>query len=159
MRLLIIALALFVSSFVEYWVHRLAHLGIMLKERHWTHHEENAIDSWFRGWINLITAILPWTGWAGFLFGFESGIVVLAAELLYMALTVYAHELQHLYPDQVFWMKCPIHQLHHDDPRGDGNFGVVTDFWDRVFGTHSVHGWRPADATISLRKLAGIRWF
>jgi len=158
MWLLIFALALVVSSFVEYWVHRLAHLGIVLKERHWTHHKENDADSWLRGWVRLMAAILPWTGWVGFPFGIEIGFAVLAAELSYMALAVYAHELQHVYPDQVFWMKCPIHQLHHDDPGGHENFGLVTDFWDRVFGTHSTQNWRSASAKISLRKLTGIRW-
>ncbi len=158
MLVAVFALALVLSSFVEYWVHRLAHVGIVLKERHWTHHQENAADSWLRGSVQLMLGILPWTGWTGFPFGIAIGLVVLAAQVLYMALAVYAHELQHVYPDQVFWMKCPIHHVHHDEGRVHENFGLVTDVWDRIFGTYSAQHWRPTSAKISLRKLTGIRW-
>ena len=53
--------------------------------------------------------------------------------LLLLALV---HKLSHERPGLVFWMPRNSHRLHHGKtPRH--NFGIVTRFWDRVFGTYA----------------------
>jgi sterol desaturase/sphingolipid hydroxylase (fatty acid hydroxylase superfamily) len=49
-------------------------------------------------------------------------------------LAAYAHQIQHANPGLVFWMKRPVHRLHHAGTKG--NYGILVDWWDRLFGTY-----------------------
>ncbi|HLJ94372.1 MAG TPA: sterol desaturase family protein [Gemmataceae bacterium] len=155
----VFVIAIIFSSFVEYWIHRLAHEGIVLKEVHWSHHQINRTGGWLWDYLYVIRIGLWPFAWIGFPFGVRVGFIFLLGEIVYLGLAVYSHELQHRYPNQVFWMKCPVHYLHHRYRKGSDNFGLLTDFWDRVFRTSSDQFWKPSGEKISLRKLLGIKWY
>ena len=132
--------ALFVSSFVEYAVHRLMHAGFALHARHVAHHK----DGWGQGfWPELGTYLLPglllilppWLLGVGIGVGWTAGCVLFAA---FMA---YAHQLQHDNPLACRWMRIPVHYVHHRDQMWHHNFGMAVDWWDRLFGTHKVVPW------------------
>jgi sterol desaturase/sphingolipid hydroxylase (fatty acid hydroxylase superfamily) len=72
----------------------------------------------------------------GFLFGVPAGLGFIAGALLYVFFAAWAHQMHHERPELVFWMKTPVHRVHHDRQLRRANFGLVTDFWDRVFGTY-----------------------
>jgi sterol desaturase/sphingolipid hydroxylase (fatty acid hydroxylase superfamily) len=154
------AAGLILSSFMEYWLHRLAHAGVIFKETHRAHHAaRHHPGGWLRECLSIVVIVLPWFCWVGFPFGFDVGLAVLAAQLVYIALSGYVHQLSHCHPDQLLWLGGPTHYLHHHHRKGNDNFGIVTAFWDRVFGTYSATGWHPVRQQFSLRKLAGIKWF
>jgi sterol desaturase/sphingolipid hydroxylase (fatty acid hydroxylase superfamily) len=35
-----------------------------------------------------------------------------------------------------FWMKRPVHRLHHEGGEVEGNYGILVDWWDRLFGSY-----------------------
>ena len=72
----------------------------------------------------------------GLLMDVHSGAVLGQHALAYTLLASYAHQIQHANPDLVFWMKRPVHRLHHDAGAIEGNFGILVDWWDRLFGSY-----------------------
>ncbi|MBX2801077.1 MAG: sterol desaturase family protein [Myxococcales bacterium] len=131
-------LALLVGTFVEYWGHRLMHVGRVLKKRHARHHQRGTGQGWlgeFRDYV-LPTLLICWVG---FLHSTEAGVGFLLGDLCYAALAAYAHQLQHERPKQVFWLSQPVHAVHHYHQEWHHNFGITVDVWDRVFGTFKAH--------------------
>ena len=129
--------ALIVVSFLEYAIHRLMHAGVVFGARHAAHHK----DGWGQGfWPELRDYIVPglplilpswWLGTEVGL-GWTSGCVSFA---LFMA---YAHQLQHDNPLACRWMHIPVHYVHHRDQMWHHNFGMTSDWWDRLLGTYKV---------------------
>jgi sterol desaturase/sphingolipid hydroxylase (fatty acid hydroxylase superfamily) len=129
--------AVIVSSFLEYAVHRLMHVGVMLHARHVAHHK----DGWGQGfWPELRDYLLP--GLAVILPSWFLGASIGAGWTMGCALSAcfmaYAHQLQHDNPRACRWMRLPVHYVHHRDQMWHHNFGLAFDVWDRVFGTYKV---------------------
>jgi len=130
-----------VGTLVEYLVHRLMHSRVLLGRKHAEHHR----DGWGQGWLGecgdyfLPTLLVIWVG---FLRSAPAGIGWALGGFLYAALAAYAHQLQHEYPDLVFWMPRPVHTLHHKHHMWKNNFGILVDWWDRVFGTYQYVEWK-----------------
>lgn len=157
-------IGLVVASLAEYWVHVLMHRGIFLSRTHFNHHREPEDESWFKqfGYFMLGGAV-PWllvcvVSW---LLGvLVVGLAFMAGCVSWAAWVAYAHTLQHLRPEQCFWMSMPVHHVHHAHEMSQHNFGLSIDWWDRVFGTYvRVPYERPKDTRISLWALLTIRWF
>lgn len=154
------ALALFIGTFVEYGMHRLMHAGVIYGANHIQHHREGFGQGWFGEFLGYFLPSLAII-WLGFLVSTAAGIGFALGGFLQAAWSAYAHQLQHERPDLVFWMKRPVHHLHHEGRMWRHNFGISFDFWDRVFGTY-----RPMDREEarpeSLAAYAGlftIKWF
>lgn len=100
------------SSFVEYWGHRLMHTGRVLRAKHAEHHK----IGWGQGWIwefrDYALPSLPFA-WLGFLWSFPFGVGFAMGAVAYAALAAYAHQLQHERPNALFWLKQPVHAVHH----------------------------------------------
>jgi len=139
--LFVIALvvAVFVGTFLEYLMHRAMHEWGFFHRQHWRHHQENHADHWIWDMFTLYGPIsipfilmgLPMALWSWWLFlGWAAGGV------LYVFVFSLCHFIQHSYPRSVFWMKTPIHHLHHRFDKGRNNYGVTVDWWDKVFGTY-----------------------
>lgn len=129
------------TSFMEYWIHRLMHHRFLLGLKHAEHHR----DGWGQGWLGEFCDYMKGTlllGWLGFLHSVPAGIGFAVAATVYCAWSAYAHQLQHENPDLVFWMKRPVHYLHHKHHMWRHNFGIAFDFWDRVFGTYQRVDWQ-----------------
>jgi sterol desaturase/sphingolipid hydroxylase (fatty acid hydroxylase superfamily) len=57
-------------------------------------------------------------------------------------------------------MPRPVHYLHHEHHLWKTNFGILVDWWDRVFGTYQHIEWRrekPISA-YGLRAFFDIHW-
>ena len=144
-----IAIASFVAAFilaslVEYWVHRLMHQPLKLGERHRDHHRRNegqgVIWEFFDYIRGSLVAIAP-----AFFVSFTAGFGWSLGAIVYAAFSAYAHQLQHENPTKCFWMKMPVHYVHHKYGMWHHNFGLAVDWWDHVFGTYELVDWLTED--------------
>lgn len=137
------ALAFIFASFVEYWVHRYMHYAPQSKlgKRHLEHHRKNTgqgfweeFKDYLKGsWI-LMLILLP--------FSRLLGLSWLAGGLAYTIFAAYAHQMQHENPSKCFWMKMPVHHVHHEYNQWHHNFGLGVDWWDWIFGTYQAIEWQ-----------------
>jgi sterol desaturase/sphingolipid hydroxylase (fatty acid hydroxylase superfamily) len=158
-------IAFFIGTLVEYGVHRLMHKGMVLAKIHANHHR----DGWGQGWLKefwdylsgtspliIVGSFVAWhfLDWPGAAVGWAAGGV------LYAVLAAYAHQVQHERPELVFWLRSPVHHLHHEQKMWNHNFGILVDFWDRVFGTYKPVEWKPEKRPFDypLRSFLQIRW-
>ncbi len=127
--------AVIVGSLVEYWVHRAMHARLFLWKKHARHHQRGTAQGWFGEFRDYFIPSLT-IAWFGFPFSWSAGFGFFTGALLYAALAAYAHQIQHDNPDRCFWLKAPGHHLHHHHKMWHHNFGILTDVWDRIFGTY-----------------------
>ena len=154
----------FAASLVEYWVHVLMHRRILLGRTHRNHHREPDGETWFKQFAYYASgcavsaAVVVPACWA--LGALALGLGVTAGSVVWSAWVAYAHTLQHERPELVFWMRLPIHHLHHKYEMSGYNYGLSVDWWDRVFGTYKPMPWEPdREVRLSIRALFGITWF
>ena len=156
---LFFVLAFIFASFVEYWIHRLMHASPRFGERHRDHHRRNEGQGvvWeFVDYVkgSLVGMLLP------LLISREAGIGWLLGALVYAAFSAYAHQLQHENPTRCFWMKMPVHYVHHKYNMWYHNFGLGVDWWDRVFGTYKLVEWvTEEELAQETRGYAQLRWW
>jgi sterol desaturase/sphingolipid hydroxylase (fatty acid hydroxylase superfamily) len=153
------ALGAFVfGTFVEYVVHRAMHWGLLYPEGHRYHHRTGDARTFLKDFMDYgMGAVIGC--WFGFLISVPCGIGWALGGLVYAALASYAHQIQHADADLVFWMKRPVHRVHHDLDMTDGNFGVLVDWWDRLFGTYKPVEWpRAAVPGYRLSRFLAIPW-
>lgn len=151
--------AFVLASFVEYWVHRLMHASpdIKIGQRHRDHHRKNDGQGVFWEFLDYVKG----TGIAMclmFFVSFAAGLAWLLGALFYAAFSAYAHQLQHENPVKCFWMKMPVHYVHHKYGMWNHNFGLAVDWWDHAFGTYKLMDWlteeelnRPEKGYLELR--------
>jgi sterol desaturase/sphingolipid hydroxylase (fatty acid hydroxylase superfamily) len=128
------------ASLVEYWLHRLMHVSVRIGARHRDHHRRNEGQGvlWeFRDYVigSLLAMFLM------FFVSSTAGWGWLLGALGYAAFSAYAHQLQHENPTKCFWMKMPVHYVHHKYGMWNHNFGLAVDWWDHVFGTYKAVDW------------------
>ncbi|WP_084639319.1 sterol desaturase family protein [Geitlerinema sp. PCC 9228] len=150
--------AFFVASLAEYWMHRLMHKSAKIGERHRDHHRRNEGQGvlWeFLDYVkgSLILMVAP------LLVSVEFGWGWLLGALTYAAFSAYAHQLQHDNPAACFWMKMPVHYVHHKHQMWYHNFGLAVDWWDHVFGTYKLVEWEN-DAEVQVKPgESQLRWW
>jgi sterol desaturase/sphingolipid hydroxylase (fatty acid hydroxylase superfamily) len=161
---LLLATACFASAFVlasllEYWLHRLMHVSQKVGARHLEHHRNNTGQGvlWeFRDYIQGAIVLIA----AMFLYSWIAGIGWLLGSFAYAAFSAYAHQLQHENPTKCFWMKMPIHYVHHKYGMWHHNFGLAVDWWDKVFGTYKLVDWlTEEELSQPERNLLQVRWW
>lgn len=140
--------AIFVVAFVEsslseYVIHRLMHRGTLARRRHALHHKENTAQGWAGEFRDYVLPAIPFY-LVAFLLSVQVGIGFAAGGVLYFAFAAYSHQVQHEHPELAFWMKRPVHYLHHRHNMTRHNFGIGFDVWDRLFGTYRAEDWEPA---------------
>ncbi|WP_009632104.1 sterol desaturase family protein [Synechocystis sp. PCC 7509] len=153
------ALAFILASLLEYWLHRLMHVSKKVGARHLEHHRNNTgqgvlweFRDYIRGAIVLIAAM--------FFYSWVAGIGWLLGSLAYAAFSAYAHQLQHENPTKCFWMKMPVHYVHHKYGMWHHNFGLAVDWWDKVFGTYKLVDWLTEEELSQPEKnLLQLRWW
>jgi sterol desaturase/sphingolipid hydroxylase (fatty acid hydroxylase superfamily) len=134
------AIAFVLASLVEYWVHRLMHKPYKLGERHRDHHRRNEGQGVIWEFFDYLKGTLLIMGLLFFV-SIEAGIGWFLGGLVYAAFSSYAHQLQHENPTKCFWMKMPVHYVHHKYGMWHHNFGLAVDWWDHVFGTYKLVDW------------------
>jgi sterol desaturase/sphingolipid hydroxylase (fatty acid hydroxylase superfamily) len=147
------------ASFVEYWIHRLMHVSHRVGERHRDHHRRNEGQGviWeFCDYVKGSSIAM----FIMFFFSWEAGIGWLLGALVYAAFSAYAHQLQHENPLKCFWMKMPVHYVHHKYGMWEHNFGLAVDWWDHVFGTYKPVEWITAEELeLAQRSYLQLRWW
>lgn len=135
--------ALLAGTLVEYALHRFvlhARSATFITHRHRMHHKSNAADTLWGDFRDFLLGMVPFC-WIGFLHSTTAGVGWSVGGVAYVFVLASVHKLSHERPAWVFWMPRNSHTLHHGEtPRH--NFGIVTRFWDRVFGTYADE--RPA---------------
>ncbi len=153
------ALAFILASLLEYWLHRLMHVSKKIGARHLEHHCNNTGQGvlWeFRDYIQGAVVLIA----AMFFYSWVAGIGWLLGSLTYAAFSAYAHQLQHENPTKCFWMKMPVHYVHHKYGMWHHNFGLAVDWWDKVFGTYKLVDWlTEEELSRPERSLLQLRWW
>jgi sterol desaturase/sphingolipid hydroxylase (fatty acid hydroxylase superfamily) len=138
--LIAFGLAFPVGTLVEYGLHRFvlhSPSRTFISRRHRLHHKSNLADTLWGDFRDFLPGMVPFC-WFGFLHSTAVGVAFLLGGVAYVLLLASVHKLSHERPWLVFWMSPNSHALHHGDtPRQ--NFGIVTRFWDHVFGTYADH--------------------
>jgi sterol desaturase/sphingolipid hydroxylase (fatty acid hydroxylase superfamily) len=134
--------AFVLASLVEYWVHRLMHASPTLKisERHREHHRKNDGQGVLWEFLDYVKGTVIAMGLMFFV-SWQAGLAWLLGALFFAAFSSYAHQLQHENPTKCFWMKMPVHYVHHKYGMWHHNFGLAVDWWDHVFGTYKAVDW------------------
>lgn len=145
------------GTLAEYFIHRAMHWGVLYPEGHRYHHRTGDARTFLRDFIDYGGAALL-LGWFGFFVSLPVGFGWLFGGLVYAALASYSHQLQHADADLVFWMKRPVHRVHHDLDQTEKNFGVLVDWWDRLFGTYQAVEWPRGRAPLRLGRFLAIPW-
>lgn len=124
------------GTLVEYVLHRFvlhARSSTFVTHRHRLHHKSNAADTLWGDFRDFLAGMVPFC-WFGFLHSVAAGVAFFLGGVTYVFLLASVHKLSHERPRLIFWMPRNSHALHHGEtPRH--NFGIVTRFWDKVFGT------------------------
>ncbi|HXT05664.1 MAG TPA: sterol desaturase family protein [Roseiarcus sp.] len=127
---------LVVWTLAEYWIHRIAyHHWPVLSDLHDRHHEAPkeliGIPSFLSSGIVITLGYGPFFAfWPRFADGFVSGA------LIGYAVYMIAHHATHhwrIEPGQLLYAARVRHMAHHY--HDEANFGIITGFWDWVFGT------------------------
>lgn len=135
------------------------HANARVGERHRDHHRRNEGQGvvWeFRDYVkgSAIAMLLP------FLVSATAGAAWLSGALIYAAFSAYAHQLQHENPTKCFWMKMPVHYVHHKYQMWYNNFGLAVDWWDHVFGTYKAVDWlEAAELETAKESFWALRWW
>lgn len=82
-----------------------------------------------------------WMMWPPFFVSLPAGMGWVIGANGFAVFSAFAHQLQHENPKKCFWMPRPVHYIHHTHNQWHHNFGMATDFWDRVFGTYKPMEW------------------
>ncbi len=133
-------LAFILASMLEYWVHRLMHYSPRFGKVHRDHHRRNEGQGVIKEFLAYIKGACFFMCLL-FLVSLQMGIAWFLGCLVYAAFSAYAHQLQHDNPTKCFWMKMPVHYVHHKYNQWHENFGLGVDWWDRIFGTYKPTEW------------------
>jgi sterol desaturase/sphingolipid hydroxylase (fatty acid hydroxylase superfamily) len=131
--------ALVLGTLVEYLLHRFflhSRLRHWVIRRHKLHHKKYVRYSVASEFLGFFPPAVPFL-WVGFVHSTAAGLAFIAGEFAYLLAEAVAHKWSHEAPRRLFWMDPAVHALHHEG-RAKSNYGVLTTFWDRVFGTYSI---------------------
>ncbi len=158
MALMSFIAAFVAASLVEYWIHRLMHASQKLGERHRDHHRRNEGQGVIWEFFDYIKggaiAMVP-----PFFISVEIGTGWLLGAIAYAAFSAYAHQLQHENPTRCFWMKMPVHYVHHKYGMWHHNFGLGVDWWDHVFGTYKLVDWQTEEELAQQSGYLALKWW
>jgi sterol desaturase/sphingolipid hydroxylase (fatty acid hydroxylase superfamily) len=128
------------ASLAEYWGHRLMHMVRWLGKTHRDHHARGTGQGVLMEYLDYLKG--SWIlMWPPFLLGMPQGIGWLLGANLFAFFSAFSHQLQHENPAKCFWMRRPVHYIHHAHNQWHHNFGMALDIWDRVFGTYKPLEW------------------
>lgn len=144
---MLVLLGVFISaiafaSFMEYWLHRLMHMYPRFGRDiipHYNHHKQNSAQGVLPEFQDY-SMVVP-IAFLAFFISVPVGITFTLGNLLYAIFSAYAHQLQHENPTKCFWMKMPVHYVHHKYNQWHHNFGLAVDWWDKIFGTYQEMDW------------------
>ena len=131
--------ALALGTVVEYLLHRFflhSRLRHWVIRRHKLHHKTYVCYSIASEFVGFFPPAIPFL-WVGFVHSTPAGLAFVAGEVAFVLAEAVAHKWSHEAPHRLFWMDPVVHAAHHT-AGARWNYGVLTTFWDRVFGTYRV---------------------
>ena len=146
------------ASFIEYWIHRLLHIWPWLGKStsHYNHHYRNKAPGMLRDFKDYSLFVLVMC--PAFFISLTVGIGVFLGSLVYTTFAAYAHQLQHENPSRCFWMRSPVHTMHHQRGQWHHNYGLTVDWWDHVFGTYKVVEWQNDSEISQPERGLQVKW-
>jgi len=137
-------LCLAIGSFMEYFYHRIMHYNPPIIKNTWGkkhqgHHESNSADGILREFCLYLNGAAVFLIVPFFILPLRKACVWLVCALTWCLFTSVCHQASHENPCLLFWQSMPVHYVHHKYNEVSHNFGISTDFWDRVFGTYYFH--------------------
>jgi len=127
------------GTLVEYVLHRFflhSRFHHWVIRRHKLHHKTHVRYSIASEFLGFFPAAIPFL-WIGFVHSTPAGIAFIAGEITFVLAVAIVHKWSHEAPHRIFWMNPAVHHVHHTDSVR-WNYGVMTTFWDRVFGTYRL---------------------
>lgn len=131
------AVGLFTWTFMEYWLHRIAyHKGeTMFQMGHDMHHQKPKALLGVPYYVTAAIWIPLYFALAYFFDPSITAVVMASIWIGYISYCVVHHSSHHWLLKVKIMKKLRNHHLQHHY-YSDKNFGMVTTFWDKVFGTH-----------------------
>ena len=129
-------------TIAEYFLHRTVfHNFPFIKQMHDAHHTTPKAlvgsPTWLSVAIGSIVIFAPlWWG-AGFMVASAITTGLMIGYLCYVTVHHLNHHANSRHNTYLYWAKRR-HALHHYCGETN-NFGIITDFWDRLFGTEYLH--------------------
>lgn len=129
---------LFAWTLVEYWLHRvLFHHAPILSQIHERHHDSPhdliGTPAWASLLIGLVVVAIPAWRALGFDLGTAATAGLVTGYLWYVFVHYAAHHWRPRHGSYLYRAKLRHARHHHLSHEGD--FGVTTGLWDRIFGT------------------------
>ena len=151
-----------IGSLLEYFVHVFMHRRLLQGKIHTAHHKEANGQGVWGEFVDYFLPGLPiLVGFFAFdyfvLHALWLGIGAIVGGIWFCAFSAYTHQLSHERPELVFWLRFPVHHIHHYHNMWHHNFGVTTLLWDRLFGTYKKVVWTPTKP-VQLRNFFRIHW-
>ncbi|MBW2385479.1 MAG: sterol desaturase family protein [Deltaproteobacteria bacterium] len=151
------------ATYIEWAAHWLMHnTSWFFAEVHEGHHKGGGRGQGVLGeaWDYFLPT-LP-LGLLGFIVSIPFGVGTTLGTSLFAFVAGYSHQLQHERPELCFWLRRPIHYIHHLHDQRSANFGILLDVWDRILGTYDAMGWEPDPqldrSRFGLRDYLSIGW-
>jgi sterol desaturase/sphingolipid hydroxylase (fatty acid hydroxylase superfamily) len=124
------------GTFLEYWGHRFMHaVGWGPGKTHREHHARGSAQGVLLEFWEYFKYFWVFM-WPPFYISMPAGMGWLLGANGFILFSAFAHQLQHENASKCFWMRVPLHFIHHAHNQWHHNFGVSVDIWDRVFGTY-----------------------
>lgn len=135
-----VGVAVLVSEFGSYWMHRLSHGGNWWWRVHLLHHRPaqlNVANAVLAHPLNAIYDKLVRVAPLLLLGLDDAALIAVALFAQTQSLAVHANIAGHLGPLDYIIGSAGLHRLHHSTREDDaGNFGTALPLWDQIFGTY-----------------------
>jgi sterol desaturase/sphingolipid hydroxylase (fatty acid hydroxylase superfamily) len=132
------AAALVLWTLIEYFLHRIfLHHAPFLSELHDLHHNNPHELIGTPVWASVLSGVVVVAAPSWLLLGFELATAATAGMATGYLWYVYGHYAAHYGRPEpgTYFHRVRLRHARHHHLSDNGNFGVTTDFWDRVFGT------------------------
>jgi sterol desaturase/sphingolipid hydroxylase (fatty acid hydroxylase superfamily) len=154
-------LAMLVSQFFEYWVHRLMHEQPLLWRLHATHHSPGRLYWLNSGRFHPIDTTLSFTAMLSSLLVLGAGEEVLLLSSVWVAVHgMFQHSniRLRLGPLNYIFSMAELHRWHHSLilQEANANYGNNIIFWDLVFGTLYYPKEREASEQVGLNGIVNF---
>ena len=127
---------LFLWTFLEYFLHKILYHEISspLKTGHDLHHDEPRSLLGVPWYLTAVILVGIYFGLSKLFNPYLTGAVMSFTWLGYIGYCFVHHSVHHFNWKNRWFLEARKHHLIHH-AKNDVNWGIVTDFWDRVFGT------------------------
>ncbi len=129
------------------WMFKVPLLASTWKRIHYDHHQDpNHLEVLFGALHTTLPTVAIGVFPLGYVIGgFGGGMIALATGLITTAIYEFVHCIQHLAykPRNRLLQEMKKRHLAHHFHDEDGNYGITTFFWDKVFGTYYDRSERP----------------